>query len=162
MSGTSPVLKSSPRVRATALLSEKMFGRTALAKPGAAGAMLLSAMVLATSPLFAAELRCPPRLPGQHAGFAQSGPIPSAHWLLWRMRLFDGRPDNGTRKEFTPDSTIERRDGVTLVWRFTLDEDLLMVCIYDGSGTYYYARRQAPPGRCVLDDDNGLTRAWCD
>jgi hypothetical protein len=78
------------------------------------------------------------------------------------MRLFDGRPGDDARKGLPPDSTIERRDGFTSVWRFTTDEDLLMVCLYRGSGTYYYARRQVPPGRCVMDDDNGLTRAWCE
>jgi hypothetical protein len=78
------------------------------------------------------------------------------------MRLFEGQPGTDARKQFAPDSTIERPGGYTAVWRFTLDEDLLMVCVYRGSGTYYYARRQAPPGRCVMNDDNGLTQAWCE
>jgi hypothetical protein len=122
----------------------------------AAGLISLSA-----GPLFAAELRCPPRLPGPHAGFERSGPIPAAHWLLWRMRLFDGRPDNDVRKELTPDDKIARPDGSTSIWRFSADQDLLMVCLYD-RGSYYFAYRQPPIGRCVMDDSNGLIRAWCE
>jgi hypothetical protein len=119
------------------------------------------ALAFAATPALATELRCPPRLPGPHPGFEQSGPVPAAHWLLWGMKLFDGRPGKNPPPEFAPDNTVERRDGVTLVWRFTLNQDLLMVCVYNGSGTYYYTQRQAPPGLCVMDDDNGLTRAWC-
>jgi hypothetical protein len=132
------------------------------AKQNARAVCAIGLMIMTAGPLAAAELHCPPRLPGPHVGFELSGPIPAAHWLLWRMRLFEGRPSDDARKEFAPDDKIERRDGLTSVWRFTLDEDLLMVCIYNGSGSYYYARRQAPPGRCVMDDNNGLTRAWCE
>jgi hypothetical protein len=95
-------------------------------------------------------------------GFQQSGPVPAAHWLLWRMKLFDGRPGKNSPPEFAPDNTAERHEGFTSVWRFTLNQDLVMVCIYRGSGTYYFAHRQAPPGLCVMDDDNGLARAWCE
>jgi len=123
---------------------------------------VITMAIITTTPLAAAELHCPPRLPGPHIGFERSGPIPAAHWLLWRMRLFDGHPGNDVREEFAPDDKIERRDGFTSVWRFTADQDLLMVCLYDGSGSYYFAYRQAPPARCVMDDNNGLTRAWCE
>jgi hypothetical protein len=116
----------------------------------------------AIAPLRASISRCPERLPGPHAGFERSGPIPAAHWLLWGMKLFDGRQGKNPPPEFAPDNKVERSDGITLVWRFTLNQDLLMVCIYNGSGTYYYAHRKAPPGFCVMDDDNGLTRAWCE
>jgi hypothetical protein len=78
------------------------------------------------------------------------------------MRLFDGRPSDGPRAEIAPDSVIQRRDGSTMVWQVTAGEDLLVVCLYDGSGTYYYARWQDTPGRCVMDDSTGLILAWCD
>src|SRR5580658_8394716 len=99
------------------------------------------ALAFAATPALAAEQHCPPRLPGPHPGFEQSGPVPAAHWLLWGMKLFDGRPGKIPPPEFAPDSKAERRDGITLVWRFTLDQDLLMVCVYNGSGTYYYTHR---------------------
>lgn len=125
-------------------------------------ALAIGLIGIAAGRLSAAELHCPPRLPGPHAGFERSGPIPAAHWLLWRMRLFDGHPGNEARKEFAPDDKIERRDGSTSVWRFIADQDLLVVCLYDGSGSYYFAYHQSPPGRCVMDDNNGLIRAWCE
>ena len=143
----------------TIVLAERLF---TLINPAAVRTVVLGAIVLATNPGRAAEQRCPPRLPGLHAGFTQSGPIPAAHWLLWRMRLFDWGADKNPRPEFAPDKIIKRHDGFTSTWNFTLDEDLMMVCLYRGSGTYYFARRQAPPGRCVMDDENGLTRAWCE
>jgi hypothetical protein len=122
----------------------------------------ISVVSIFATPVSAAEQRCPPRLPGEHAGFTQVGPVPTAHWLLWRMRLFDGSPDQTKQREYAPDDTIETRDGLLLVWRFRLPENFLMVCLYNGSGTYYVARRQAPAGRCIMNDDNGLTQAWCD
>jgi hypothetical protein len=127
-----------------------------------AGSFLFSALILLANPLFAAELRCPPRMPAAHPGFEQSGPVPAGHWRLRRMRVFDSRPGGAAQSERAPDSTIQRRDGTTSIWRLTLTGDLLMVCIYDGAGTYYYARAEAQSERCVLDNDNGLTRAWCE
>jgi hypothetical protein len=144
------------------VLEEKAFPATTLAKQSVRAALTIGLMIFAARPLAAAEVHCPPRLPGPHAGFERSGPIPAAHWLLWRMRLFGIGPGNDPHKELAPDDKIERGDGSTSVWRFTADQDLLMVCLYDGSGSYYFAYRQTAPGRCVMDDSNGLTRAWCE
>ena len=118
--------------------------------------------VLLASPLSAAELRCPQRMPGAHAGFEQSGPVPAAHWRLRQLRLFGVGPDQTAQSERVPDSTIQRRDGFTSIWRLTQAGGLLMVCVYEGAGTTYYTHRDVPSGHCVLDNDNGLTRAWCE
>jgi hypothetical protein len=137
--------------------------RTAMmANPAATGVFLFGLMVLAVSPLSAADLRCPPRLPGPHPGFEQVGPVPAAHWLLWRMRLFDAPPGEHPSAELMPSLTVEHRDAFTLNWHISGDDDVLMLCLYDGSGTYYRARFHPPPVSCILRDDNGLTQAWCE
>ena len=141
-------------------------GRTlrtaAHANLGAAVALQFGLMALAVSPVSAADLRCPPRLPGPHPGFEQVGPVPTAHWLLWRMRLFDVPPGNDPATELAPSLTFEHRDVFTLTWHIGGDDDLLMLCLYDGSGTYYRARLRPPPADCILRDDNGLTQALCE
>ena len=110
----------------------------------------------------AAPVRCPPRLPGPHVGFEQVGPVPAAHWLLWGMRLFDVAP-GATPTGRPPDNVAHNHDVVTETWRVLGHEPLLMmVCLYNGAGTYYQARLSPPPARCVLHDDNGLTMAWCE
>jgi hypothetical protein len=119
-------------------------------------------MILAASPLSAADLRCPPRLPGPHPGFEQVGPIPTAHWLLWRMQLFAAPPGREAPAELAPGQTIERSDSLTLTWHLAGNEDLLMICLYDGSGTYYRARPRPVPTSCTMRNDNGLTQAWCE
>jgi hypothetical protein len=134
---------------------------------------LLEALVTVTltlaavvpSPVTAAELRCPPRMPGPHEGFEQVGPVPTAHWLLRDMRLFDGPPGEELKvapAELAPDQTLRQRDGFTSSWRFAGNEDLLMVCRYNGAGTYYRTRLQKPPTGCSMRDDNGLRQAWCE
>jgi hypothetical protein len=126
-------------------------------------------LALTAHSLFAANLYCPPRMPGPHPGFAQVGPVPAAHWLLRRMRLFDTAPynavgpNNAVGNEVRPEHHAEDRDSVTSTWHFAGGEHLLMVCLYNGSGTYYVARPNPPPALCVTHDDaNGLTRAWCE
>ena len=134
-------------------------------RTGIAGTLALGMIAWATSPLAAAELRCPPRMPGLHEGFEQVGPVPTAHWLLQAMRLFDGPPGEELKQapaDLAPDQTVERRGGYTNTWRFTGSGDLLMVCTYNGSGTYYRARVHPLPSVCTLRDDNGLRQAWCD
>lgn len=126
------------------------------------GPFALGLMVMAANPAVGADLRCPPRLPGPHPGFEQVGPIPAAHWLLWRMRLFDAPPGEDSPTELEPGQSVARRDGFTLTWHLKGDEDLLIVCLYDGSGTYYRARPRPMPARCTLRNDNGLTWAWCE
>ena len=113
-------------------------------------------------PVDAAELRCPPRLPGPHPGFEQVGPVPAAHWLLWRMQLFDARNGKEAPTELAPGGTVERRDAFTLTWHLTGHEDLVMACLYEGSGTWYRARPQPPPASCTMRNDDGLTQAWCE
>jgi hypothetical protein len=128
-------------------------------------AAFLGVAVAAANPASSAELRCPPRLPGLHPGFEQMGPVPAAHWLLWRMRLFDGAPGEELKAypaELAPDSSVERNRGLTSTWRFAGKQNLLMVCTYDGSGTYYRARVSPIPKTCTLQDDGGLVQAWCD
>ena len=118
-----------------------------------------------THPLTAADVRCPPRLPGPHPGFEQIGPVPAAHWLLHRMRLFDvaaARQNNEAPAEVHPERTVEGPDSFISTWRFTGNEDLVMICTYNGSGTYYRARLRALPSDCTIRDDNGLRQAWCD
>jgi len=81
------------------------------------------------------------------------------------MRLFDGPPGEELKTspaELAPDSTRLTRGGFDSTWRFAGDEDLLMVCIYNGSGTYYRARPRPLPRACFLRKDNEVTRAWCD
>ncbi len=109
----------------------------------------------------AGVLRCPPRLPGPHAGFVQIGPVPAAHWLLWRMRLFDAGNGRAAPKELAPGQMTEQSNGFTLTWHLSGVEDLLMVCRYNGSETYYRARPDPPPATCTMRNDNGLTQAWC-
>jgi hypothetical protein len=128
------------------------------------GLALILALIV-SAPSHAIELRCPPRLPGPHPGFEQVGPVPTAHWLLRRMRLFDGPPGEELKSapaELAPDRTTERRGGLTSTWRFAGEEDLLVVCIYDGSGTYYRAGPHPLPEKCTVRDDNGLSLAWCE
>jgi hypothetical protein len=126
---------------------------------------VLGVIALSCGSLSAAELRCPGRLPGPHPGFAQIGPIPTAHWLLWRMGLFTLPPDNDSQiplLEREPDSTTPRPDGYIATWHFANPADLLMICVYDGSATYYQARPRPPPTSCTTVSDNGLTLAWCE
>jgi hypothetical protein len=125
-------------------------------------AILFSATATFSNPLAAAELRCPPRLPGPHPGFEQVGPIPTAHWLLWRMRLFDAQKDKDAPAELAPSGAVELHDRFRLTWQFTGSENLLIVCLYDGSGTYYRARPQPLPEHCTMSNDNGPTQAWCE
>jgi hypothetical protein len=116
-------------------------------------------------PLAAAELRCPPKLPSAQAGFEQVGPVPTAHWQLKGMRLFDGPPGEELKPspaELAPDATTGGRAGFTSTWRFAGTEDLLLVCLYNGSGTYFRARPKPLPTGCTLRNSNGLTQAWCD
>jgi hypothetical protein len=115
-------------------------------------------------PLMAADVMCPPRLPGPHPGFEQVGPVPAAHWLLHRMRLFDvtpARQTNGAATEVHPERTVEGPDSFISTWHFAGSEDLEMICTYNGSGTYYRARLPASPSDCTIRDDNGLRLAWC-
>ncbi len=116
---------------------------------------------VAIGPLAAATLQCPPRLPGPHPGFEQVGPVPSAHWLLWRMRLFDVPPGRDTPAELLPAPASVHPNGFTLNWQPTGTGDVQMLCLYDGSATYYQARLHPPPANCVLQSANGLTQAWC-
>jgi len=126
---------------------------------------MLGCFALMARPLAAAELRCPPMLPSAHPGFEQVGPVPTAHWQLLRMRLFDGPPGEELKTspaELAPDSTSRERGAFNWTWRFAGDEGLLMVCIYNGSATYYRARPRPLPTACSLRKDNGVTQAWCD
>lgn len=136
-----------------------------MSSPRLSGILALGVAALAGNPLAAAAIRCPPRLPGPHAGFDQVGPVPAAHWLLRSMRLFDLPPAeqaNDPATEVVPRSRIEAADGYTSTWRFTGNDDLLVVCTYNGSGTYYRARLHPPPARCTVQDTYGLRQAWCD
>jgi hypothetical protein len=108
-----------------------------------------------------APLRCPPRLPGPHPGFEQVGPVPAAHWLLWRMQLYDV-PPGAAPIALAPDHVVEFQDTVIEIWRSGGGEHLLMVCDYNGSRTLYQARLAQSPARCILHNDNGLTQAWCE
>jgi len=81
------------------------------------------------------------------------------------MRLFDGPPGEELKAypaELAPDGTVERNRGFTSTWRFAGNENLLMVCTYDGSRTYYWAHVSPVPKACTLQDDGGLVQAWCD
>jgi hypothetical protein len=82
------------------------------------------------------------------------------------MRLFDGPPGEELKSspaELAPDTTkVERGRGFTSTWRFAGSENLLMVCTFDGSRTYYRARVSPIPKTCTLHDDGGLVQAWCD
>jgi hypothetical protein len=130
-----------------------------------AHAVALTLAVLTTTPLAAAEVRCPPRLPGMHQGFEQVGPVPAAHWLLRTMRLFDGPPGEERKQapaDLAPDQTVERPGGYTSTWQFGGTGDLLMVCTYNGSGTYYRALLHPLPTRCTFQDDNHLRQGWCE
>ena len=117
---------------------------------------------LTVRPLAAATLHCPPRLPGLHPGFEQVGPVPTAHWLLWRLQLFQLPPGENTAAELPPASTAVRRDGFTLTWHLAGAGDVQMLCLYDGSATYYRARLQPPPTACTLQNNNGLAQGWCE
>ena len=64
--------------------------------------------------------------------------------------------------EFAPDNTIEQRNGFTSTWRFGGNGDLSMVCLYDGSATFYRARLHPLPAGCTARNDDGLTQAWCE
>jgi len=123
---------------------------------------LTAALLTVVHPLFAATLACPPRMPGPHPGFEQVGPVPAAHWLLRRMRLFGTARSQGAAKELPPLQTVAHGDGFTSTWHLAGDESPLMLCLYNGSGTYYAARPDPPPTLCVTHGDNGLTRAWCE
>lgn len=81
------------------------------------------------------------------------------------MRLFDIPQSDGQTSalaELAPASSGESRLGYTSIWRLGGSDDALMVCLYDGSGTYYQARLHPAPTICSAHDDNGLTQAWCD
>jgi hypothetical protein len=129
------------------------------------GASALLTTGLGAPSLAAAELRCPPRLPGPHPGFERVGPIPTAHWLLRHMKLYEGAPGEELKSapaQLAPDNSSERPGGYTAVWRFGGIRDLLIVCTYDGSGTYYRAQPSPVPASCTVRDDKGLIQAWCE
>jgi hypothetical protein len=128
----------------------------------AACLLALAAPVLTVHGASEARTRCPPRLPGPHAGFQRVGPVPSAHWTLYGMRLFDAIADGKAPVELAPDSTHENWGVSTEVWRLTGGEPLLIVCVYDGSGTYYRTLPDPAPTRCISHNDNGLLQAWCE
>lgn len=125
-------------------------------------AALVGVLALAALPAAAAELRCPPRVPGPHPGFAQAGPVPTAHWLLRRMRLFDTPQGGGTARELAPADRAEDQGGLTLTWHFAGTETLLMICTYNGSSTNYWARPRPLPASCTMRSDNGPRQAWCE
>jgi hypothetical protein len=124
--------------------------------------LIVALSACAAHPVLAANLSCPPRMPGPHPGFEQVGPVPAAHWLLRRVRLFNTARSTDATKEMPPKQTVENSDGFTSTWHFAGDESLLMLCLYNGSGTYYVARPNPPPTLCVTHDNNGLTQAWCE
>jgi hypothetical protein len=131
--------------------------------PGA-GILFFGLTALIATPLSAAELRCPPLLPGPHPGFDQVGPIPTAHWQLAHMRLFDGPPGEETKEapaELAPDTSKKHRGGFTNIWSFGGSENLLMVCAYDGSRTYYRTTVRALPKSCTEESNKGLVQGWC-
>jgi hypothetical protein len=124
---------------------------------------LLGSLTFVTiRPLAGATLHCPPRLPGPHPGFEQIGPVPGAHWLLWRLRLFNLPPGQKTPGELPSAPPAEHRNGFTLTWHMTGTGDVQMLCLYDGSATYYRVQLHPPPTTCTLQNDNGLARAWCE
>jgi hypothetical protein len=124
--------------------------------------LLVSLTPVTARPLAAATLHCPPRLPGPHPGFEQIGPVPTAHWLLWRLQLINLPPADTTPTELLPAPDSVRRDGFTLTWHPTGAGDVQMLCLYDGSATYYRARFHPPPTTCTLQNDNGLAQGWCE
>ena len=122
-------------------------------------------LILISLSVSAATLTCPPSLPSTHPGFEQVGPVPTAHWQLKDMRLFDGPPGEETKPapaQLAPDGTVTHQGGHTSTWKFGGKENLLVVCAYNGSATYYRARPNPPPKLCTLRQDRGLTRGWCD
>jgi hypothetical protein len=121
-----------------------------------------SLVSLTFRPLAAATLHCPPRLPGPHAGFEQIGPVPTAHWLLWRLQLFNLPPGENRPAELPPAPAAVRQDGFTLTWHLAGSGDVQMLCLYDGSATYYRARLHPPPATCTLQNNNGLAQGWCE
>jgi hypothetical protein len=128
-------------------------------------AVIFGLAMVSVTPAGAAELRCPPRLPGMHPGFEQVGPIPSDHWLLSNMRLFDGPPGEELKRapaDLAPDQTVAHPGGFTSAWSFADSEVPLMVCTYNGSATYYRARPHRLLKSCYLRNDDGLTQAWCE
>ncbi len=131
----------------------------------AIGILALSLAALASNPLFAATIRCPPMLPSAHPGFEQIGPVPAWHWQLMRLQLFEAPATEASKTaptERLPNESVERSDGYTLNWEFSGNEDLLMVCIYNGSATYYVAPLRPAPKICTMRNDNGLTQVWCE
>jgi hypothetical protein len=81
------------------------------------------------------------------------------------MRLFDGPPGEGGAQpaaEFAPDQAVMRTGGYFESWSFSEGRSPVMICLYDGSGTYYRARPDPPPTSCSLRNDDGLTLAWCE
>jgi hypothetical protein len=80
------------------------------------------------------------------------------------MRLFDLPPIGNLKTmpaELVHGGTIESHDGFTSTWPLVAGVNPLMVCLYNGSGTYYRARPSPAPSDCTMRHDNGLTQAWC-
>jgi hypothetical protein len=128
-------------------------------------AILLAISIQATNSPAAAALRCPPLMPSVHTGFELSGPVPTAHWQLWEMRLFDGQPGEELKTspaELAPVNTTGHRGGFTSTWTFAGNENLLMVCVYNGSRTYYFGSPGPLTRSCIMERTYGLTQAWCE
>ena len=97
-------------------------GERMMARLGVAGAVHFGLAVLAA----AAALRCPDKLPADHAGFEQVGPSPRIAARLDRLRLFDGPPGEETKQapaDLAPDRAAQQGGRLTATWRFTGDED---------------------------------------
>jgi hypothetical protein len=78
------------------------------------------------------------------------------------VSLFNLPPSENTPTELPPAPAVVRWDGFTLIWRPTGADNVQMLCLYDGSATYYGARRHPPPTTCSLQNDNGLAQGWCE
>lgn len=126
---------------------------------------ILGLVILVTRPPAVAALICPTQLPSSHFGFEQVGPTPSNSKRLKGFRLFDGPPGEESKTapvELAPDHTSEQPGGWTQTWRFAGNEDLLMVCVYTGSATYYRAQPRPIPGVCAVESKSARIVARCE
>ena len=119
----------------------------------------------AALPLYAAGLRCPAELPSQDSRFEQVGSTPARPAPLEGMRLFDGTPGEEAKAapaELAPDDEAEAGGSLNVAWRLSGSENLLMVCDYRKSATYYRANVQPAPRSCSMKRNARGTVAYCE
>jgi hypothetical protein len=127
--------------------------------------VLIAMFAFAPQGAGAAQIVCPAQLPAAETSFEQVGPTPPKTATLDTMRLFDGPPGEEQRQfpaELAPDSAIQKHGTLTSTWIFAGNENLLLICDYRGTKTYYRTHVPHIPKTCTLHREAHQTTTSCE